>query len=84
MHLTKIISFSIVPHILSSMIPPEDSTALITPDSSWSNSESDHQLISQHNEMMSQIIDQYNVRVGDFRSDIKSETVSKKRTFDKV
>lgn len=90
--LMKILSFITVPQLLSSMIPPEDCAAQIMPDSSWADTESDQLLVISHNEIMSQILGEYNSRVGEFRSYVKDnsaraekeENISRKRGIDKI
>jgi hypothetical protein len=81
-----------VPHLLSCMIPIEDSDAQIMPDKSWTNTESDHLLLVQHNERMSLVLADFNQLVAEFRLDVKSSAIklekdelsSRKRNFEKI
>lgn len=76
------------------MIPPEDSLAQITPDKSWTTTESDHLLLAQHNEKMEGVLNDFAQLVAEFRSDMKSnanaiklekeDSSSRKRNFDKI
>ena len=73
------------------MIPPEDSAAQIQPDSSWTSTESDKILLTQHNESMSQVVREFTEFVSEFRLNLKSnaikiekEELSRKRNFDKI
>ena len=80
-----------VPHLLSCMIPLEDSAAQILPDSSWNSTESDCQLLINHNEAMTQVVREFSQFVGEFRLNVKTtsikqekEEISRKRNFEKI
>lgn len=73
------------------MIPSEDSAAQILPDLSWNSTESDNQLLVNHNESMAQVVREFSQLVGEFRSSLKTnsiklekEEISRKRNFDKI
>ena len=73
------------------MIPSEDSAAQILPDSSWNSTESDCQLLINHNEAMTQVVREFSQLVGEFRSNVKTaymkqekEETSRKRNFEKM
>lgn len=74
------------------MIPSEDSDAQIMPDKSWTDTESDHLLLVQHNERMGKVLSDFNQLVAEFRLDVKSNAIklekdelsSRKRNFDKI
>lgn len=78
--------------MLSCMIPTEDSDAQIRPDKSWTDTESDHLLLVQHNERMSLVLADFNQLVAEFRLNAKSnaiklekdELTSRKRNFEKI
>jgi hypothetical protein len=90
--LINIFDFITVPQLLSCMIPPEDCAAQIMPDSSWSDTGDDQRIVKSHNDMTSQILSQYNSKVGKFRSHVKinlakngkEENASRKRNIDKI
>jgi hypothetical protein len=81
-----------VPHLLSCMIPIEDSDAQILPDKSWTDTESDRLLLVQHNERMSLVLADFSQLVAEFRLDVKSNAIklekdelsSRKRNFEKI
>jgi hypothetical protein len=84
--------YSAVPHLLSCMIPIEDSDSQVLPDKSWTDTESDHLLLVQHNERMSLLLADFNQFVAEFRLDVKANAIklekdelsSRKRNFEKI